>query len=498
MPPLVGARRHPVAALRRLPSALLSGLALLAAAPAHGLLAAAPLVGGGRLDGPASRLRRSLRASTLEGIGAELITACVGPTLLTAWALHLGCTPLEVGSLAALPQLAQVVQLPAAWVTALFGRRRVAVLTVAVGRESFLPLALLPFLDLAPQTARWLLMVVAASSAVVGVLGNNAWTAWMGELVPERLRGRYFGRRTALCTLGSVLAGVGTARLLDLLTTRRDAGFALAALAALACLTGLFTTGCMLRQHDRPTPRQVPSLRSALAPLRDPAARPLFVYQLCWNASVGLAGAFFVLHLLRNLRLGFTVVALQAATAALVKVLAAPLWGKAIDRFGARPVLAACSFGAAVLPLCWLAATPAFPWPIAADALVGGIAWSGHALASFAMPLAVAPRRDRSFYLATFAMAGGGAYALGTLLGGSLATALPPAVARLGLPGGHGLELLFVLSTAGRFLSGFLALRIAERGAGSLTQLHDAARGAALGALAGAAVRVTGRGSRAA
>jgi MFS family permease len=465
---------------------------VLAAAPAAGLLAAAPLAGGaGRIHGPMSRLRRSLRAATAEGLGAELVNACAGPTILAGWALHLGATPLEVAALGAIPQLAQLVQLPSAWVTAALGRRRVAIAAVALSRQALLPLALAPLLHLPPAGGRVLLLLVAGLSAVLGVLGNNAWTAWMGELVPEGLRGRYFGRRTALCTLGGTVAGVGVARLLDALASRGLADLALAALAAGACLLGAGTTALMCRQHDVPGARPAPpSLAAALRPLSDATARSLLRYQLAWNAAVGVGGSFFTFHLLHNLRASFTLVALYTAAAAGVRILAAPLWGRALDRFGARPVLAACSFAAAALPLVWLTTSPAFLWPIALDALVGGVAWSGHGLASFSLPLSLAPRRDRPFYLATFAMAGGAAYAAATWLGGDLSAALPHAVATLGVRGGHGLELVFALSALGRFSAAFLALRISEEGACTLGELHRAATGAALGALAEVRVKV--------
>jgi hypothetical protein len=97
----------------RLPAALLRGLFLAASAPALGLLRGAPPpLGGGRAAGPTSRVRASLRAAAAEGVFAELVAATAGPTVLTGWALHLGAAPLEVGFIAALPQLAQAVQLP--------------------------------------------------------------------------------------------------------------------------------------------------------------------------------------------------------------------------------------------------------------------------------------------------------------------------------------------------------------------------------------------------
>ena len=56
---------------------------------------------------------------------------------------------------------------------------------------------------------------MAGLAATLGVLGNNAWVAWMGELVPKRIRGRYFGKRTGLCMLGGGLAAAAVGLLLD-------------------------------------------------------------------------------------------------------------------------------------------------------------------------------------------------------------------------------------------------------------------------------------------
>jgi len=459
----------------------LRALFLLGAAPAIGLLRSAPspLAPGGRAAGPASLVRRSLRASSAEGLFAELVSACAGPTVLVGWALHLGASPLEVGLLAALPQLAQLLQLPGAWITALAGRRRVALAAVTLSRQALLPLALLPFVPAGEEVKRTLLFAVAALSAALGVVGNNAWTAWMGELVPARLRGRYFGARTALCTAGGTLAGVGVGVLLDAGDARALRGPVLALLAVAACAAGAVTSVLLARQHDPAAPpAPPPTLRDALRPLHDPAARGLLHYQLAWNAAVGLGGGYFTFHLLGNMHAGFTVVAIHAASAAAFRVVSAPLWGRAVDRFGARPVLAACSFGASALPLLWVIAGPGRLWPIAIDAVLAGVAWGGHGIAAFAAPLAAAPRRERPFYLAVFATARGGAFAAAAAVGGLLAARLPPALASLGT-GGPALLAVFLLSAAGRLAAAFLALRIPEAGAGSLRELHTAAtRGA--------------------
>ncbi len=427
-------------------------------------------------DGPERHaLRRSLRASVSEGIVAEVFTACAGATVLTGWALALKLGPFLVGVMTALPFFAQFIQFPAAWLTSTFGHRRVALVAVCLSRQVMLPLCVLPWLPLELEGQQRLLVAVAAVSAVLGVIGNNAWVEWMGELVPESIRGRFFGRRTAVCTLGGTVASLGAGVLMDRLRPPEGVGLGLPLLAALACVAGAVTTVLMARQHDPAPLKEAAKLdfQVALLPLRDERARRVLVYQMAWNAAVGLSAPFYTLHMLKNLKMGFLVMALYLAAVAGMRMLAAPLWGKLIDRLGSQPVLLACSLGISVIPLIWLFPTAGFFWPLLVDVVVAGVLWGGHALAIFALPLSVAPRKGRPFYLAAFSTAGGLAYAAASMLGGGLASLVPEEFTL----GGHlwvNLHVLFVLSAVTRAGAALLALRIIEPGAepvGSLRAL---------------------------
>jgi MFS family permease len=472
------------------PNFLLSSLAALAAA-------ASPSRAGGNSPGssgplvgapapfaptahtaratPASRLRRSLRACTAEGLFAEVVSAFAGGTLLTAWALYLGAGPLYVGLLVALPQIAQLFHLVGAWTTASFGHRRACLWLVGTSRQVGLVLVLLPFLPISQTARQVVLLAVASFTAVLGVLGNNAWVAWMGELVPARMRGRYFGRRTGVCMLAGALAAAVAGQLLDAARPRDLVGPTLAALQVLASLTGALTIQLMRRQHD-PSPlalvRKV-TLAEAVAPVRDPRARGLLRYHLAWNGAVGVAGSFFALYMIQELKMSYALIAVHGTFIAVVRMLVAPVWGVVIDRLGARPVLITCSFAIATIPFVWLLPTPQRLWPLALDAALAGIFWSGHALAAFALPLSISGRRERPFYVAGFAAASGLAFAAATAIGGALATALPASLA-LGSWHINHLEVLFVASGVLRFFAAFLGIGIHEPAASRVNALWSA------------------------
>lgn len=417
-----------------------------------------------------SPLRRSLGLSVSEGLVAELTGACANSAVLTAWALFLGLPAHLVGVLSAMPFTAQALQLPGAWASALFGNRRTALWAIGLSRQAPLLLCALPFAPLSPTARQGVLLCVAAISSALAVAGNNAWTGWMGELVPGRLRGRYFGRRSGFCALGAAAGALAVGLALDRGGARglgvdpRGAGPVLAAISLAGCAFGAATWALLARQHapkDRRLLPRKPRLTDVLSPLRCPAARRLLAFQVAWSGSSGLSAGFYALHMVTALRMGFVQMAVYSTGLAVARMVAAPLWGRMLDRAGARAVLAAAAFGLCLSPPLWLFVRADNLWPLAVDALLCGVLMAAQSLSSFSLSLSVAEPRERSFHLAAFAAAGGIATGLGAAAGGAVLRQLPVEAHLFGLSLGAA-QLLFMVADAGRVVAAFLALRVGE------------------------------------
>ncbi|MGH7401658.1 MAG: MFS transporter [Candidatus Rokuibacteriota bacterium] len=467
-------------------SVLLASVARIASAfsipqPGESLPASSPALAGaprsdwaaGRSPTPARPLRRSLNAAVAEGAFAEVFAACATGAVITGWALYLGASAAVIGFLGALPLGAQIVSLPAAWFTGARSRKAVTLWAIGISRLTFLPLLALPTLDAGRATKLHLFLGIVAVSTIFSVIGNSAWVAWMGDLVPERIRGRFVGRRTIFISIAGTLTSLGAAVLLDRLTPLGWTGAALGALTLIACLAGVASVALMLRQHEPPAAAEpgVPAWQALRLALGDLRARPFLGYLLAWNAAVGISASFFAYHMLANLHTGFLVVAAHGVGVAVVRIASARLWGHAVDRIGAGPVMVFCSFGIAAVPMTWFFITPDRLWPIAFDAVFAGFLWAGHGIAAFDLSIGLAPRPSRPFYLAAFATAGGLGFGVASMLAGQLASLFPAHFVLAG-QAWTSLHILFLISAMGRLASAALSLRLHDPGArGDVPQL---------------------------
>lgn len=458
---------------------MLASLARIAAAfsipqPGESLPASSPALTGAPASDPVPAhpavpgrpLRRSLNAAVAEGAFAEVFAACATGAVITGWALYLGASAAVIGFLGALPLGAQVASLPAAWFTNARSRKAVALWAVGISRLTFLPLLALPTLDVTRDTKLHLFLAIVAISTVASVVGNSAWVAWMGDLVPDRLRGRFFGRRTIFLSIAGTLTSLGAAILLDRLAPIGWTGAALSGLTGAAFLAGVASVVLMLRQHEPPVVAEPggSAWQALRLTLHDRRARPFLGYLFAWNAAVGISASFFAYHMLTNLHTGFLVVAAHGVGVAVVRIVSARFWGHAVDRIGAGPVVVFCSFGIAAVPLTWFFVTPDRLWPIALDAIFAAFLWSGHNIAAFDLTIGLAPRASRPFYLAAFATAGGLGFGLASMLAGQFAALVPVHFVLAG-EAWTNLHVLFLLSAVGRLASAGLSLRLHDPGA---------------------------------
>lgn len=433
-----------------------------------------PQIGSASL--PAGEPGRSQRISIIEGSFASVHIAVTLSSLVTAYALMLGANDFHLGLLSAVGAIGTLGALAGSWAgNALGGRKAMVVSAAVAGRALWAVLCVLPFVNILPGWRLPAFFAVILLSNLLANAANNGWLSWMTDLVPLERRGRYFGQRNTILGAVSMAVTFASGKAYDWFKAagRPEQGFAV--IFGLAVLFALASGLLLSRQWDpglAPSPSPLPHrmFRTAFA---DRRFRPLLLFFILWSLSTSVAGPFFGAHMIKNLRMPLGTIALYSIIAGVVNLIFQPLWGRAIDRLGNKPVLVFNMLGIFFLPLFWLFAGPDFYLPIWIDAFLTGIFWPGFGLATFNLLLLSAPESDRQSYLAVQSVSTGLSVFAASLAGGALAKWLGGV--HLAFLGQNliNFHLLFALSSLLRLAMLPIALRLPEEKAGTVGALLD-------------------------
>ncbi|HVP36772.1 MAG TPA: MFS transporter [Terriglobales bacterium] len=388
------------------------------------------------------QIDKGLRISIYEGSFAAIFTALTTGPFLAGYAIFLGANDFQLGLVAAFPFLAQAFQLLGALGVEKFKqRKRFNLFGSILFRSIFLIFVFLPFFPQDQRVKTGIFLLFLSLSAAIANLVSVAWLSWMSDLVSEERRGRYFGLRNTVLGFITMGANFGGAKIIDYLRAdpievkshlpdfvnryleQNPAGFAFSFIFILAVLSAWAAAYFLIRQ---PEPKMVlhpeVSLRSTLKiPLSDKNFRRLIYFFIYWSFVTGISAPFWSPHMLKNLHLDFYLISLFSILAGVISLFMQPLWGRAIDRYGNKPVMAFNISFIFLIPFLWLFATPRFIFPLWMDAIMGGVFWSGFNLASFNVVLALSPQQGRVYYLAAVAAINGLVLFLAATLGGIIA-----------------------------------------------------------------------------
>jgi MFS family permease len=158
--------------------------------------------------------------------------------------------------------------------------------------------------------------------------------------------------------------------------------------------------------------------------------------------------------MLRDLGFSYLTYTIVVTTVPLATILSMSYWGRYSDTFGNRRVMRICSIVISVLPALWLVSHQVYF--LIGIQVLAGFFWGGFNLCSsnFIYESAIPEKRTRC--ISYFNTINGLAICLGNLLGGFLATHIPPVL-------GYRLLTLFAISSCLRIvLSTTLLSRVKE------------------------------------
>ena len=370
-------------------------------------------------------------------------------TYVTLYILALGATSAQVGLMSSFSSLASaVLLLPGAILVERYGRRKEFTMAFGggVARLAILLLALLPFF-VGRTAIVWVAIALSVTRDSFGNLSFPAWVSVTADVVPMEGRGRFFASRNFIMGITGMLAILMVGELIT--RTSIPLGYQIA--LGLAVVLGLASTFSFSHVRDPRSgnaPAQEAGLISARIILREMITHPYFL-ALClvmafWNFSLNIAGPFFNVYMVQNLRFTASMVGIVSIVSSVAGLFIQRRIGHLSDRWGPRRVQMISMFLIPFLPFSWMFVSQF--WHVIVLNSFSGALWGAFNLVSFNFLLSLTPDAQRARFSALYQILVMLALAGGAAVGAWVVTA-------------WGYRAIFLCSAIGRMMAAILFVR---------------------------------------
>ncbi|MEO8376077.1 MAG: MFS transporter [Candidatus Sumerlaeota bacterium] len=367
-----------------------------------------------------SKAIATMRLSKVEGSLTTVFLNWTSGSVLTGYMQFHDASTMDLALVGSIPALAQASAPFAAWIQSFYPHpKKLTIIFALIGRTMWLLPALWPMFSLPKEAIPGYTILLMLVSFFFLQACGVVWTAWMGGVVPRRIRGSYFGQRTAILGMIGLCANLLAGIFLD----HVGAPLNYQVIFFIGVVCALLATN-LYRFHWQPpmVASPVRLYEVIRKPLRDPNLRRLLVFVAYWQASV-LLGATFVYPYFQkgHLHMTFTQIGIYQAIAATCSMIFGPMWGRVADRFGNKSVLSITTVIAGLfLPISWMFIPPGNPNMLYLNGIIDALAWSAINPAIFNLSLATAPPKERIAYISVINLCTG----LSGFVGGILSAPL--------------------------------------------------------------------------
>jgi len=361
-------------------------------------------------------LRKIFRISVMSGIFGQIFSTLAGSgsAFLTKFAIMLNATPLHFAILSAIGQVSQIFQPLGAFVTKRRTKRKGVVLTLQfIGCGIALFYGILPFIFSSGNMIRAFLLLFLLSVSLLSI-ASNAWIGWISDVVPLRVRGRFFSALSQYVMLTTVGVSYGFSLFIDHFSTggrqsfhkqestfftaeNLPLGFAVIFfVAVIAAFSGL---GVLSRLPEKEKKIEKEGTAGMFfLPMKDDNFRRFLLYNCWWMLAVGIGAPFWQPFMMQKLRMSLFEVQIYSSINIIAAILVLRLWGKLIDAYGNRTAMRLIILLGGFNPMVWLFVTPHNYPVLYLEAITSGIMWAGAGLVATNFVLSIAPNERRQLY----------------------------------------------------------------------------------------------------
>ncbi|MDO8460803.1 MAG: MFS transporter [Nanoarchaeota archaeon] len=416
--------------------------------------------------------QKALKKSIVEG-STTSISDSIGATYVPLLALKLSSQPLYIGLLSSLSGLVPpFAQLWGSNLMSTRSRKTIVTRFVLLQALMWIPIAILSILfwkgffqEYLPLT----LIILYTVLVSLGSVGTPAWFSWMGDLVPEKDRGKYFSTRNRILGVLGLIATIIAAISLDTFETHGFVFIGFAILFAISFIFRFVSYATLKKIYSPPLKISKKSHFSFWSFLKRFDNYGKFaVYQAFFNFAIMIASPFFIVYMKQELNFDYLTLTIISVSGTVFYLLFSPWAGKFSDRFGNAKLLLIGNAFFVLSPIMWLFyKTPLYL--ILVPQIISGIGNAAFVIATTNFTYDSVKPEHRGICVAYTNLLTGIGIFTGSILGGLLLKFLPSTILTI-----SSFFFVFILAALARLVVGliFLPKLKEKRKVKSLPPLH--------------------------
>jgi len=365
------------------------------------------------------------KASILDGSAYNVMYG-FGEQYVTPFAISLGASDSEIGILSSIPAfIGSLSQVLGAKFTENFqDRKKIVLWAVFLQAITIVPLFIVPFLtkNILALTVLFSLYLIFAN------IGGPAWNSWIGAVIPDDERTRYFAKRNKI-SIAALLISVLIAGIILNYFSNASIWTGFAILFCISFLGRMTSWYFQTRQYEPKfvfDKKDYFSFTDFLKRMSKTNFGNFVIFRSLMAFAIMIASPFFAVYMLRYLDFSYIQYTIIILVPMVIKILTMTYWGKYAQRFGNKRIMFVSAFLIALIPFWWFIAgfflghsIIVFYFLIFTESL-NGFAWAGFDLTTFNYMLETSSPQKRARAFAYFNVIFGTFVMLGGILGAIL------------------------------------------------------------------------------
>lgn len=352
------------------------------------------------------------------------ISSNTGDGYINAFIVSLTNNPLPISLLSSMPGLlSPLAQIYGSKLMERGSRKSIVVKFVTLQATIWLPIALMGFLfykGILLTYLPYITILLYSLLAFFGGLTGPAWFSWIGDLVEEKERGKYFSKRNRIGGTVGLFGFLIGALLLDFFQTKGIVTLGFSVLFGIAFTCRLIAVSFFKKIYEPKFKLEKNYYFTFWQFINRHGNFFRFtIFHALFYFAMTIAGPFFTAYMLSELKFTYFTYMIVSISSTLSYLFFLPLVGKFSDKYGNKKLLLISSVLFAFYPFLWIFIKDPFTLIILPQLIVG-IATAGFSIGVTNFIYSTVTVQKRGICVAYLNVTVGIGVFLGSLLGGAI------------------------------------------------------------------------------